>query len=140
MTMVELLVVMTIMGLSVGISALYLTPAAAPLETGSLLLEGYLREARLKAMATTSAYRVQPVDERTLEARVASNCSSVDWEVGPVPELRLPRDVNLSDTDWSICFSSRGIASVNVVVTLAHDELGETQVEVMLGGATRVIH
>ena len=54
-------------------------------------------------------------------------------------KLNLPQGVTLTDTSWSVCFSSRGISSDNVVLTLQHDVYGSEQVEVLLGGTTRVV-
>jgi hypothetical protein len=54
-------------------------------------------------------------------------------------KLNLPDGVTLADTGWSVCFSSRGISSDNVVITLQHDVYGSEQVEVLLGGTTRVV-
>ena len=44
----------------------------------------------------------------------------------------------MTDSAWVVCFNARGISSNNLTVTLSHPDRGSRQVEVLLGGATRV--
>jgi len=138
-TVVELLVVFAVLGVSLGVGALYLKPAAAPLATSAPLVEGYLRQARMRAMATTSAYRVRPISGAALVAESAGSCLDATWATSSLPDLALTEEVELVETDWSVCFSSRGVSSDNVVITLSHPDFGTKQVEVLLGGTTRII-
>jgi len=138
-TMVEVLVVVTIIGLSVGVAAFKLKPLETPLHSGTVLLEGFFRQVRRQAMATTSAYRVVPVGTERLMAQHASSCLATTWVDDPLVHLRLPNGVDMSSSTWSVCFSSRGISMNNVTVTLSHADFGQRQVEVLIGGTTRVI-
>jgi len=139
MTLPEVLIVVAIMGIMLAIGLLYLKPAEAPLQAGSLLLEGVFRQARLQAIATTSAYRVSPSGTGGLEIEFAASCSDSTWAGAPNGNYELPSDVTLDDTSWSVCFTSRGIATTNVVIQLNHPDFGSRQVEVLLGGTTRVL-
>lgn len=138
-TVLEVLVIVAVLGLSVGVAALNFEPLETPLAAGVTLTEGFFREARLSAIATTSAYRVQPDSTTRLGVQQDVSCSGSSWTTVANMKLDLPPGVTLTDTGWSVCFSSRGISSDNVVLTLQHDAYGSEQVEVLLGGTTRVV-
>lgn len=139
LSLVEALVVLTIAGLAIGATSLYLAPAEAPLITGTTILEGTFRQARLKAIATTSAYRVKPILNYRMIAETAVSCASTTWTEDPEMRVILPDKVTLDDVTWSVCFSSRGVSSDNVTIGLSHPHFGSKQIEVLLGGTTRVI-
>ncbi len=139
MTLIELLLVLAILALSLGIAVLHLRPMATPLKTGAVLTEGFLRMARLQAMATTSAYRVSPSSSTRLAAETAASCSATTWTSVANMDLELPRGVATSDTSWSVCFSSRGISNNNLTIGLYHTSYGSEQIEVLLGGTTRLL-
>ena len=67
-TVIELLVILTVLGIAVAAASLFLKPAAAPLQSATVLTEGYLRQIRARAMSTTSAYRLTPIDATRLGA------------------------------------------------------------------------
>jgi prepilin-type N-terminal cleavage/methylation domain-containing protein len=138
-TLSEVLVCLAIMGMSATIGSLYLDPMTTPIESGSIQLEGFFRQARLRAMATTSAHRISPTDSSNLAVEYAGTCSDTTWTTDGDMELELPNGVTMSDATWSVCFSSRGISLNNVTVTLAHSTYGTRQVEVLLGGTTRIL-
>jgi len=138
-SLVELLAVLAVAGLTLGAATAVLKPAEAPLETGAVLLEGFFTRARARAMATTSAYRVSATDADTVVADFAANCAASTWTAEERMELDFPDEVTLTDTTWSVCFSSRGAASANVVVTLNHPRTGSRQIEVFTGGSARIV-
>lgn len=137
MTLIEILVVLTILGVALGMAGLYLKPAEAPLRTGAELVDALIRQTRARAMANTMAHRIRPTTDRRLEVEYAGSCSAVTWTPASRMSLDLPRDVTLSDTLWSICFTSRGLASDNFVIALNHPTSGMQQLEVLLGGAVK---
>ena len=139
MTLVELLAVVAVMGSALVAFALYLQPMEAPLDEATNRLEGLFRVARVRGLATTSAYRVSPDGAGGLRGDYANNCTSATWTRDRALDLELPDEVTLTDTTWAVCFSSRGLASVNTVITMTHPRFGDRQVEVLLGGATRVL-
>jgi hypothetical protein len=138
-TLLELLGVVAILGLGVGIAALNLEPLETPLDASVTLTEGFFREARLSAIATTSSHRVLATSSSRLGMQRAASCSATSWETVSNKRLDLAQGVTFSDTSWSVCFSSRGISAGNVVVTLEHGLYGSEQVEVLIGGTTRVV-
>ena len=138
-SLVELLAVLAVVGLTVGAATAILKPAAAPLETGAVLLEGFFTRARARAMATTSAYRITAADANTIVTDFAANCAAATWTAEERMELDFPEEVTLADTSWTVCFTSRGAAAANVVVTLNHPRTGSKQVEVFTGGSARIV-
>ena len=138
-SLVELLGVLGILGIALGITAVNLRPMAAPLQTGAVLLEGFLRQSRLQAMATTTAYRVSPNGTTKFAAEYAESCSATTWTSAPDLNLELPSGVVASPAKFLVCFSSRGISNQNAVVTLSHPSYGSKQIEVLLGGTTRLL-
>ena len=138
-TLLEMLVVLAIIGISVGAATLNLAPLGSPLQAGTSLVEGFMRQARLNAIATTSAYRVRPTSIYKLGAETADSCTASSWTTDNSMKLDLPAEVELDSTAWSVCFSSRGISAGNVVIGLHHDTFGDIDVEVLLGGTTRVV-
>ncbi len=135
----EVLVVIFILGLSVGIASMNFEPLETPLEASATLIEGFMRQARLNAIVTTSAYRVSPWNSGRLRAETANSCSATSWTADNRMSLNLASGVALSSTSWSVCFSSRGISNENVPIEMHHSTYGTTLVEVLLGGTTRVV-
>ena len=139
MTMPELLVVIVILGVLAAASAIYLRPLAGGLGNAVDLTQGFLGYARASAIATTSAYRVAPLDNHTLVAETAMNCSSGVWTEDRRMRLELPRRVTFESTAWSVCFSSRGMASGGTTIELQHPDTGARQLQVLVGGTTRIV-
>jgi prepilin-type N-terminal cleavage/methylation domain-containing protein len=137
MTLVESLVVMALLGTAVAIGAAYLRPMEAPVERAADELQALLRGARARAVATTSAHRVRPETNGAILGEHAPSCAATSWTAEPGLDLALPDLVTLTDTAWSVCFNSRGIASTALLVTLDHPDFQPRDVEVMLGGAIR---
>ena len=138
-TFVELLVVLTLLGLVAGVTAMYLKPMETSTRDGAKQVEGFFKESRFKAMATTSAYRVRPESSSRLLAETAASCSSATWAADPAFSLDLPRGVTLGETAWSLCFGSRGISSQNLTVTVLQAGRPTRTVEVLLGGTARIV-
>ncbi len=138
-TLLEVLTVIAILGITLGVTILNLEPLESPLSAGITLTESFLREARLSAIATTSAHRVSPTASHRLGVEEAASCSASTWTTVTGMNLNLPKGVTLSDTSWSVCFSSRGISADNITIELQHDQFGTRQVEVLLGGMTRIV-
>jgi prepilin-type N-terminal cleavage/methylation domain-containing protein len=138
-TLLELLVAVTLLGIVFTIGAVYLTPMEAPLRTAASLVESALRQTRARAIATTTMHRIRPQGDDRLLVERATSCSAPESEWVPVPELavQLPSQVWIEETVWSVCFSTRGIADGNVRLTLHHPQFGSRQIEVLKGGVMR---
>ena len=136
-SLLELLVVLAVLGILAGIAGLNLRPLETPAQSGANALGAAFRQARAKAMGSTSAYRVRAADG-TAVVETAGTCGGdeSDWLPAASPRVELPAGVSLSG-GWNVCFDSRGYANANATVT-ATDRDGRTdRVEVMLGGAVR---
>ena len=136
-TLIELMGVITLLGLVMAVGAMYLKAVERPVSTAGEQLEGLFKQTRAMAMATTTVHRVRPVAWDELVVESATSCSSGTWTLEPGLELRIPKDVRFLRTDWSICFNSRGIASDNLSVTLRHPLFDSKQLEVLRGGLVR---
>lgn len=139
MSVPELLAVLALCGILFGIASLGLLRMEPPLDTGTLLVAAALRQARVKAMAETAAYQVTPLDGSHLVAARADLCTDTIWTLEPRMEVALPEGVTLTDTTWAVCFSNRGHADSNATLTLQYPATGSRQVEVLIGGMTRVL-
>jgi prepilin-type N-terminal cleavage/methylation domain-containing protein len=137
-TLIEVLAVVAVLGLSVGAAALRLQPLETPLDSGVRLVQASLRQARLNAIASTSAYQVIPLSADRLTGQFADSCSATSWSTDSSMAMNLPQDVSFTSTSWAVCFSARGISDGNVTITLDHDTAGQVGVEVLVGGTTRV--
>ena len=139
LTLLELLGVLALIGIAVAAVAVRMQSSGNPLDVSTSLLEGEFRAARLNAIATMSSYRVSPATPTTLRAEKAATCSATTWTVDSNFNNALSTGVTMSPSYWSVCYRSRGIATANVVVTLAHSQYGSRRVEVLVGGASRVL-
>lgn len=138
-TLLELLGVLALLGIAVVVVAIKMQSMGNPLDISTSLLEGEFRAARLNAIATMSAYRVSPATPTAIRAEKAATCSATTWTVDASLNNTLSTGVTMSPSSWSVCYGSRGIATANVVVTLAHSQYGSRRVEVLVGGASRVL-
>ena len=86
----------------------------------------------------TSPRSSHPPSEQAGRERVRS----IEHDVEPTLDLSLPARVTIAaptPLNWSVCFDTRGVTSANIIITLAHPELGSQQVEVLLGGSVRAL-
>lgn len=141
-TLIEVLVVLGIAGIILAIGAINLRRLNDPLQNGASQLVGFFKQARSKAMATTSAYRIRAESPFRLVAEYAANCNAAAWTADPKLILEFAEGVKVSGTNspvkWPVCFTSRGLADKNLIVTLSDTNNRTRQVEVMLGGGVRL--
>lgn len=140
-TLIELLVIIAIVGILAAIGFLNLRPLHNEARAAANDFAGTAKQARGRAMATTSAYRLvyQAPDRVAVEWR--TTCGGTEtW----TPEARFDlvlRDGTtvdgLADGAELLCFTSRGVTQQSPTVTF-RDALGRTAtVEVFAGGAVR---
>jgi hypothetical protein len=138
-SLIELLVMLAILGLVLGAAFVSLMPVAGPVERAGEQIDGVLRQARARAMASMTVHRVRPLDADTLIVETASDCASAAWSLDARFGLELAGGVVLSDTSWSACFDGRGLSSESVTMTLLHTERPPRQLELLRGGMVRWI-
>lgn len=146
-SLVEALIVMAIMAIVWGIMALNLRPFSDPLQDATVQVEGLLKQVRAKAMATTSAYRLQWTPG-ALGASHATSCLATSFTADPSLDLQVNQEVQLTlywaqsgqrltAGDWA-CFTSRGLLLTSrgeELLLRLEDHRGRTQtLKVLLGG------
>ncbi|WP_423247907.1 prepilin-type N-terminal cleavage/methylation domain-containing protein [Thermus albus] len=145
LTLLELLIVLSVLAIVAGIAALDVRPLYDPLQDSLARSEGYLKNVRAKAMATTSAYQVI-LEGNKLKARYASRCSSdLTFTTDPQLVQEYPSGITvlLSPADAFVCFTSRGTLvfttntqsfSGNPQVQLRDSRGRVARLELLLGG------
>lgn len=135
----ELITTMGLIVVTMGMAVFNLRSLNNPLENGANQLRGFLKQVRAEAISSTSAYVVRAASDIGIETLRGNSCT----DSAPVPEsrmaLQLPNGARLSDTTWTVCYNSRGFPDGNVQIEL--EDIGGQQktVEVMLGGAVRIL-
>ena len=137
-SLLELVVALGLSAALMGISILNFRNLDDQSENGALLLASFFKQIRARAISTTSAYIIEPESETRVVAYYGVNCSSSDLETEGSFALELPTGSELSSTEWSVCFTSRGLTSSSDEIEIVNLNGGSQTIEVYLGGAVRV--
>lgn len=137
-TVVELIVVLAIAGTLAGIAVMNLNALSSSSENAAAELASLLKQARARAISSTSAYFVVPLSTTQIVTRFGTNCSDTTLVNDPTLSLNLPSGANLGSTTWTICFTSRGLSDSNTQISVYDIHSQTHQVEVLLGGSVRV--
>jgi prepilin-type N-terminal cleavage/methylation domain-containing protein len=132
----ELMATMAVMGIAAGTVISNYRELNDPLQNSANQIVTQMKHARIKAIATTSAYLVQPTSANTIEFRYGATCANTPT-TDTALALELDPGVSLADTNWSLCFSSRGLSDTSLDL----DVLEGTRlriVEILIGGSIRV--
>jgi prepilin-type N-terminal cleavage/methylation domain-containing protein len=144
-TLIEIIITLAVIGIVLAIAALNLRGFHDPLHEAATDLSGLMKQSRAKAMATTSAYRVlvSPSGSQHLitEAAISCDTASTGWTADSALTTDLPAHITMTVTQGSLptCFDPRGIASEDVIFKLTDGNGRTMSVEVMLGGAVRIL-
>jgi type II secretion system protein H len=142
-SLIELLIVIAIIGIMAGMAVVGLRGLRNDLGNSASELEGQIKLARSKAMTTTRAYRLVRDDKR-IEAEWSERCSDTsNWQKDDAIWMELSNRVDITSTqnvtgNVIICFTSRGLASTNPVLTLQDTQGDTAEVEVFIGGGVEV--
>lgn len=146
-TTIELLIVIAIVGIIGGIMALNLRPFSNHAENGANALAAGLKQARARAMSTTSAYRLVYTSSTELTASYANTCGAATWTADP------RFDVSIDDTAWVeidgvtaddavgdvvACYNSRGFAETSSLLNVTDTRGRARTVEIFVGGGVVV--
>ena len=162
-TFLEIAIILGILGiiLTIGLP-LALRDFADPLDDATTQLEGFFKQARTRALATTSASYFYPDVTTTPHTIVVQRIPRCDqdsitkadsntfpsgslWGLDSKQEpLEIPDEIILETLNWGVCISSRGL--VNLLgntftgkVSFYYSEKNRrTLVEMFLGGGVRV--
>jgi hypothetical protein len=130
-------VLITAILLTIGMGIDY-RPLQNPLITDTSNITSFFKHARGKAVSTTSAVMILPEGFGGIKAVRGISCEQIDIEDSPDFRISLHPEVSLGDIEWSTCFTSRGLATENVEISLVHQ--GKTKsIEIMLGGGSRIL-
>lgn len=138
LTLIELTVVLLVTSILAGMSISGLRQIYHPSTGGAESLVSFLKSARSKALATTSTYTIVPVSTTRIKTTVSTACSSEDQEDDDDLILDLPTGTALTDTDWSICYTSRGTSNSSASLFIS-DTTATKEVQVVLGGGVRIL-
>ena len=136
-SLIELLVALALLGVLCTVAVTNIHTLENPLVSTSSNMSHYFRLVRVRAIAQTRSIRIAPGSAYHLEAGTASNCEAETFE--PLSELDfdLDEDVRLGSTDWSVCFTQRGLVHQAVAFVLTGDN-GSRTVEIALGGGVNI--
>lgn len=137
--MFELVAVVGVMTLLLLIAVSNLKELNRPLLNGTAHVTSYLKQVRAKALTATSAYEIYPLSPTELRARFANSCNATEFTDDPLLTLTMPDGAVIVESEWTVCFNSRGLASDNVTISVQDLDLQQRQVEVLLGGSVRVM-
>ena len=143
-TLIELLIVIAIIGIMASLAVMGLRGLRNDLTANTSELEGQIKLTRSKAMTTTRAYRLVTAAGGRIEAEWSERCSDTNgWEKDETIWMELSERVSLTDTEnvtnnVLICFTSRGLAKTNPVLTLENNKGDTADIEVFVGGAVEV--
>lgn len=137
-TIVELLVAFAIISVLSGIAIMNLNALSNSSENAAASLVGLLKQARARAIASTSAYFVVPTSTTSIVTRSGTTCSDASPVDDPTLTLQLPSGASLGATAWSVCFTSRGLSDSNTEVVVNDIHSHSRTVEVFLGGGVQI--
>lgn len=137
-TLTEMLVAISLMSILMAIGVYNMRNLNRPLTTTSAEVSALFKQARAKAIGTTSAYFVTAANDEQIVTSQGTNCADGTPTLDAALSLDLPLGVRMTNTAWQVCFSAKGISDSNVVVELKSPENELSEVEVFLGGAIRI--
>lgn len=143
-TLIEIVVVLAIFAIVATFGALSLRGLQDPLHEAATNVAGLMKQTRAKAMATTSAYRVlvSSTNTRNLVTESAIRCSdTTGWTADGALTSELPEGISMTVSQGSLptCFDSRGLGNQDLILTFTDAKGRSMKVEVMLGGAVRIL-
>jgi prepilin-type N-terminal cleavage/methylation domain-containing protein len=141
-SLLELIVTMAILAIAFTITALNLRPLGDDLGNAVAEISGTLKQSKIKAMATTSAYRIRPTSTTQVMVERARDCTGAgNWTAQPTLAQTLREGVTFTTTNWTVCFNSRGQSLSNVGAfqspsfTLRDKENKTQTIQVFIAGA-----
>jgi len=137
-TLIEVLVTLSLAFILSMIAIMNLKELDNPLTNGSAQLASFFKQVRSRAVSSTLAYTIYPSTSDRIETRFAERCSDGTTTDDDTLVLDLPTGASLTDTDWTLCYSARGLPDGTLEVEVYDGEGQYKTVEVFLGGAVRV--
>jgi len=137
-SLLEMLVTLSLMTSLFLIALNNLNSLHDPLDNAASELLGFFKQVRARSISTTSSYLVTPISSNQLEVTYAKNCTETTRQADSRLDLTLPSQVSFYTTDWSICYSARGLPDDNLSVQIIKSDGSNATVEIFLGGGVRI--
>jgi prepilin-type N-terminal cleavage/methylation domain-containing protein len=136
-SLIELLAVLALFGILCTVAVSNITVLENPLASASANLTHYFRLVRSRAISQTRSIRITPNTSNTLIAESATSCS--DSTFSPINDLSLDlgTKVRFGSTNWSACFTQRGLAHAYTTFTVTSSGNTKT-VQIALGGGVKI--
>ena len=148
LSLIEIVVTIALLGLLAAFAAPAIKFGTNPLKDTSERISANIKLARSKAMAQTAAYRIRPLSVNQFIIEHANTCKDATWTTASAfvaEDLALDNPTALvsamvdgasvSNTDWNICFNSRGTMDKTVKLTIKDvDTNRQRTLETFLGG------
>ena len=136
---IEILAVVSFMSLLLVIAGANLQALNSSSQNGAATLLAFFKTARTKAISTTVAYRIQPLSATQIVTRFGADCDEATVTF-PDPDLSLdlPDGAIVTNTDWTLCYTPRGVSDDNFTISVFDLDNRSKTLEVLLGGAVRL--
>ncbi len=135
-SLIELMVTLALGSILLGTAVYQINDLRDPAATGAAQVVAFVKQARAKAFGTTLAYTIQPSSSTTIIAQFSKKCSSTTKTNDSKLLLTLANGATLATTNWSICFSTRGIAETSASFGITDTKSTKT-VQIAAGGGAR---
>ena len=133
----ELVVALSLMGILMMIATFDYRTLENDVQHSAQLMQGFLKKARAKALASTRSYTVAPLSSTRIVATYGNRCDDVQ-ENDETLQLDLPSGAYLPNTEWSVCFTARGLSLDSADVAVTDGAITKT-VQIVLGGGVRIL-
>ncbi len=138
-TLAELLVVTAIAFLILSMASYNLKRMVNPLQDSSAELVGIVKQAKAKAIHTSSAYKIHAPDNKSVVTSFAKSCSDPTFVDDATMKLTLDSSLDMTTSGWTFCFSPRGLADRYQQILIVDNRLKSKMIEVFRGGAVRTL-
>lgn len=138
-SLVELLMVLSLTSILMGFGVYEIKEFINPAVSASDELVTLLKVVRAKAISNTVSYRLKPNGNKQLVASFRTDCFSSDpWQGDGELTMDLPAGAYLNETDWEVCYDTRGFPDSNIVFDVRENGGSSKTIEIYLGGGLSV--
>ena len=138
-SIIEMITVLGLIGISTGIATANLKTLSSDIQNASSEVQGFIKQARARAIASTMAYRVVTPDDGHLAVEFSRSCNDATtaFQREGSLQLELPAQIRINPIA-DLCFSPRGISSYNAWISLStRDWTKYASLEVGLAGSVK---
>jgi Tfp pilus assembly protein FimT len=136
-SLVNMLATLAMIGILLATATSNLKIISNPLADASFALNHYFRLSRARAISQTTVIKIAPTSTTRVVATSGETCDTATAAVDNLA-INLPTGARLVTTDWSTCFTARGLATEAITFSLIDDRGVTRTVEIALGGGSRI--